>query len=314
MLRNDPLRLGAQRASGEDQSNMKIYLLLSLILSATFIPPAHAADKSKPALPPVPDVLKPLKAAISDRKDVGLTLALQSDVPLNDEQWSAVEALHIRSLILTNNVSDDAAMARFAKLDPIALQFSHSPMTDAGAARFAEMKSLKVLRMSHTDRLTPKSAVALADHPALEVFANDGKFGIGGMAQIAKAKHLRDILLQHGVASDANIALLAHHPGLEVIKLWPSGTAVLSDAALAPLATIPNLKELTLELSAFTYAGGLNWLQDIPKLSKLALNDVIVSDEDVAKLKADLPNVKITVTPMKPEYRAKWNEWKAKGK
>lgn len=289
-------------------------MLLSLIIGTAFFPAAYAENKPAPALPPVPEALKPFKAAISNRTDVGLTLSLQSDVPLTDEQWSAVESLHIRSFMLSNNVSDDAAMARLVKLDPVALQFSHSPMTDSGAAEFAQMKSLKVLRMSHTDRLTPKSASALADHPSLEVFANDGKFGIGGMAQIATAKHLRDILLQHGVSSDANISLLAHHPTLEIVKLWPKGTAALTDAALPALATIPNLKELTLELSVFTYAGGLNRLKDIPKLTKLTLNDDAVSEEDLAKLKADLPNVKITFTPMKPEYRAQWDGWKAKGK
>jgi hypothetical protein len=292
---------------------VKHVILLAFVVTV-LVSAIRADDKSKPALPAVPEVLKPLKASISDRKDVGVTLSLQSDVPLTDEQWAAVESLHIRSFNLTNNVSDDAAMARLVNLDPVALQFAHSPMTDAGAAEFARMKSLKVLRMSHTDRLTPKSASALADHPSLEVFANDGKFGIGGMAQIATATHLRDILLQHGVASDANIALLAHHPGLEVVKLWPKGTAVLTDAALPSLATIPNLKELTLELSVFTYADGLSHLKKLSKLSKLQLNEDAISEDDIAKLKADLPNVKITFTPMKPEYRAQWDAWKAKGK
>jgi hypothetical protein len=287
-------------------------LILAIVLGISLVSAANA--ETKPTLPAVPEVLKPAKGAISMRTQVGLTLSLDSMTPLTEEQWSAVESLHIRSFMLSNNVSDDAAMARFLKLNPIALQFSHSPMTDAGAATFAEMKSLKVLRMSHTDKLTPRSAVALADHPSLEVFANDGKFGIGGMAEIAKAKHLHEILLQHGVSSDANVALFAHHPSLEVVKLWPKGTAALTDAGLAPLATIPNLKELTLELSVFTYAGGLNHLKELPNLEKLTLNEVALSEEDLAKLKADLPKVKITYTPMKPEYRKDWDGWAAKRK
>src|SRR5947199_10678662 len=116
-------------------------------------------------------------------------------------------------------------MARLVDLNTEALGLEHSVITDAGAAKFAEMKSLKILRMSHTDVLTPKSASALADHPALESFSNDGKFGSGGMAQIATAKHLRKMLLQHAVASDANAALLAKHPALETLTLWPQGTA-----------------------------------------------------------------------------------------
>ena len=288
------------------------FIILAMIFGAAFVSVDGA--EPKPALPPVPEVLKPLKASISNRNDVGLTISLQSDTPLTEAQWSAVEALHIRSFMLNNNVSDDAAMARLVKIDPVALQFGHSPMTDAGAAKFAEMKSLKVLRMSHTDKLTPRSAVALADHPSLEVFANDGKFGIGGMAEIVKARHLREMLLQHGVSGDANIALLAHHPSLEVLHLWPHGTATLTDAAIPSLATIPNLRELSLEFSVFTYAGGLHYLKDCPKLTKLTLTEDAISQEDLAKLKADLPKVTITFTPMKPEYRAQWDAWAAKKK
>lgn len=290
----------------------KNLLLIVLLGSGSFVT-AFAVDKPAP-LPAIPEILKPLKAGISDRKEVGLTLTLQSETPLTEEQWAAVKGLSVRSFNLNGAVSDDAGMAHIAAMDPVALYFGHSPMTDAGAAKFAEMKSLKVLTMSHTDRLTPQAASALANHPALEVFANDGKFGIGGMAQIVTAPHLRQVLFQHGVASDANVALLAKHPALEIVKLWPSGTAALTDAGIAPLATIPNLKELTLELSVLTYDGGLKHLKECPKLAKLSLNNIALSDDDLAKLKADLPNVAIAFTPMKPEYRTQWDAWAAKKK
>ena len=109
------------------------------------------------------------------------------------------------------------------------------------------------------------------------------------------------------------IAFLARHPALEVLTLWPSGTAALTDAALPSLATIANLKVLTLELSVFTY-GALKELKALPKLATLKLNEVALSDDDLAKLKADLPNVSISFTPMKPEYRVKWDAWAAQKK
>lgn len=281
--------------------------LLIAVLSAG----VHAADKQP--LPPIPDVLKAAKATVSDRRDVGRTLTLTSDVPLTAEQWDAVAALGLRSFSLNGAVSDDAGMARLAAMDPVALSFGHSPMTDAGGMRFAEMKSLRFLNMSHTDKLTPKSAIALADHPSLEVFANDGKFGIGGMAHIATAKKLRSVNLQHGVSSNENIALLARHPGIEVLRLWPSGTAALTDAGIAPLATIPNLRELTIERSVLSY-DGLKHLKAAPKLAKLVLNEIAISDADLEKLKADLPNVAVTHKPMTPEYRQQWDGWAAKAR
>jgi hypothetical protein len=282
------------------QVNLTILLLLASGLVAS--------AEIKPALPPLPAALKAPEARIY--ASMGLaTLSISSEETLTDEQWEAIKSVPVKSYGFKGKCLDDAGMARLAALNPEALLLEHSIITDAGAAKFAEMKSLKILRMSHTDKLTPQSASALADHPSLEVFSNDGKFGIGGMAQIAQAKKLRNMTLQHGVAGDANIALLARHPALEILKLWPSGTAALTDAALPALATIPNLKDLTLELSLFTYAGGLSRLKELPKLATLNLKEVALSDEDLAKLKADLPNVTINFTPMKPDYRAKWDGW-----
>ena len=39
-----------------------------------------------------------------------------------------------------------------------------------------------------------------------------------------------------------------------------------------------------------------------------------ISAKVLAKLKADLPKVKLTFTPMTPEYRAQWDGWAAKKK
>ena len=59
---------------------------------------------------------------------------------------------------------------------------------------------------------------------------------------------------------------------------------------------------------------GLKQLKECPKLTKLSLNNVALSDEDLTKLKADLPNVAVALTPMKPEYRTQWDAWAAKQK
>jgi hypothetical protein len=287
---------------------MRIPLLLTLLFCA-FV--ANAGE-TKPALPAIPDALKSANARMSNSLGQP-TLSINSDETLTDDQWAAIKSVPVKAYGFGGKCLDDAGMAKLAALNPEGLSMEHLIITDAGAAKFAEMKSLKILRMSHTDKLTPQSASALADHPSLEVFSNDGKFGIGGMAQIATASHLKNMLLQHGVSSDSNIALLAKHPSLEVLKLWPSGTAALTDAAIPSLATIPNLKELTIELSVLTY-GGLRKLKDSPKLTTLKLNEVALSDEDLAKLKFDLPKVAVTFTPMKPEYRTKWDAWAAQKK
>jgi hypothetical protein len=255
-----------------------------------------------PAPLPIPEVLKSAKAAVSRNE-----LSLTSTTPLTEEQWTAVEGLvaagKIRSFVFSGKVGDDVALTRLVKLEPESIKFFGGAFTEAGAARFAEMKSLKHLITSHAGPPTAKAATALASHPSLESFASDG-FGTNGIDQIASAKNLRQLTLQHGLACDANVALLSQHPALEKVLLWPHGPyAILTDAAIPSLATLPNLKDLTLEFSRFTYEGGLKHLKQIATLQKLTLGNAIVSEADLERLKAELPNVAIKYTPMPEQQR-----------
>jgi hypothetical protein len=276
---------------------MKNYILALLLISQPF------CIAAPPAPPQIPEVLKSVKAAVSRNE-----LSLISPTPLTEEQWTAVEGLvaagKIRSFVFSGKAGDDVALARLVKLEPESIKFFGGSFTEAGAARFAEMKSLKHLITSHAGPPTAKAATALANHPSLESFASDG-FGSNGIDQIASAKNLRQLTLQHGLASDANVALLSRHPALEKVWLWPHGPyAILTDAAISSLATLPKLKDLTLDYSRFTYDGGLNHLKQIGTLEKLSLGNAIVSEADLERLKAELPNVAIKYTPMPEDKRA----------
>ena len=275
---------------------MKPRLLSLLLLSQTVCIAAPTASV------PIPEVLKSAQAAVS-----GTKLSLTSPVPLTAEQWTAVEALvaaaKIRSFVFGGKAGDDTALERLVPLDPEAVSFFGGTFTEAGAVRFAHMKSLKHLITSHAGPPTAQAAAALANHPALESFASDG-FGTKGIDHIVSARNLRQITLQHALASDTNAALLSGHPTLEKVWLWPHGPyAILTDAALTPLATLAKLKELTLDYSRFTYEGGLKHLKQVRTLEKLSLGNAIVSDADLARLKADLPHVAIKFTPMPEEKR-----------
>ena len=284
-------------------------LLASLLLSCTL--QAAAPTPSKPAAQPeVPEILKPLKATLADRKPVGLTLAVESKTPLTAEQWDAITALRARAFSFGGLALDDAGMQRLVALNPEMVTINGSSVTGIGAAKFGEMKSLKALHTLHITRPTPEAKAALGSHPTLEVFSSDGAFCI----EAVTAPRLQRVDLKHGAASDQFVVLLKNHPSLESVRLWAKGYAGLSDASLASLVTIPKLNKLSLEFSVFTYAGGLNRLKELPNLAILELKDVALSHEDLAKLKADLPKVKLTHTPMTPEYRAQWEAWAAKKK
>ncbi len=124
----------------------------------------------------------------------------------------------------------------------------------------------------------------------------------------------REILLTNAYANDRNVAALAGHPTLEDVRLGPKETTRLTDASLAALASIPNLKELTIVGTELSYDKGLSQLKKAPKLRKLNLGRVLLPEGDLEKAKAALPSVEIEFTPMPEEYRAQFEAWRAQGR
>jgi len=268
---------------------------------------ASISSAQNSPVPAVPEVLKDLKPALTSVKGA-LSISVTSAQPLTSEQWDAIAALHPKHLRFNDNALDDAGMSRLAALDPITVGINKSLLTGVGVAKFGEMKSLTGISAMHIVKPTPEAKTALAHHPTVESFATDGAFCI----EVVTAPNLHSVDLKHSAADDKFVALLANHPALENIRLWPKGGAGISDAAFANLITIPKLKKLIVDLSVLTYDGGLKLLKNVPNLETLEFHEAAITDEDLAKLKADLPKVKITFTPMTPEYRAQWNAWAAK--
>jgi hypothetical protein len=289
--------------------------VLSLALVG-LIAPSIAVAQTKPAkLPTVPEVLKPLKGTVRNHFNYqpGVTLAFTAVDPPTAEQWEAIESFPVRHMAASGRGIDDVALARLSKLPLEALQLEHAVATDAGAAVLREMTGLKQLILVHS-RLTEKSAAALAKHPALEVFSDDGRLGAYGMREIATAPRLRRVRLAHGAANNASVAALADHPAIEMLYLWPSNTYGLTDKAIPALATLPELADLTITDSVLHYADSLERLQRLPKLKKLTLREVAISEDDLARLKADLPQVAIEHLPMSDVVRKRWDFAAAKRK
>jgi len=282
---------------------------LSLLALLSLAPLLQAQSKT-PALPEVPEVLKDVKPTLSfyGAPGAGLTLNVTSPQPLTRVQWDAIASLHPKRFFFSGDALDDAGMAHLVPLDPDFVYVNKSLLTGAGVARFGEMKSLTGLATLHIVKPTPEAKDALGNHPTIESFSSDGAFA----TEVLTAPHLRSVDLKHGGADNKFVALLANHPTLETLRLWPKGGAWLTDAALSDLSTIRNLKKLTIDFSVLTYGGGLNRLKDLPNLATLDFHEVAISDADLAKLKADLPKAKISFTPMTPEYRAQWDAWAAK--
>jgi hypothetical protein len=59
---------------------------------------------------------------------------------------------------------------------------------------------------------------------------------------------------------------------------------------------VKNLEEISLTETWLTYDGGFKHLAALPNLKKLSIPKVIASEEDIAKLKAELPTLAIQWT------------------
>lgn len=276
---------------------------------------AAAAPPKVAATPPVPDALKPFKTTFRVLGPPPGVLAVNLVTvpePLTAEQWEALTSLPIKVFAATGKGIDDGALDRLSKLPLTSLSLQHPSVTDAGAAALGRMKELKTLTLVHASKLTGKAAAALAGHPSLESVSSDEGFAAGGTAHLASCPKLKTLRLYHGFVTDETVTPLAKNATIETLNLSPLLTAGVSDAALASLATMTGLKDVTISHTVLTYAGGLNRLKELTNLTKLTLTEVGVSDADLAKLRADLPNVKVVHTPMTAKSRAEWEALAAK--
>ena len=238
-----------------------------------------------------------------------LSIKVDSKKPLTSEQWDAIASLHPREFGFKNHALDDAGMDRLVALDPVSIGLNISSLTGKGFAKFGQMSSLVSLHTNHTITPTPEAQGAFSHHPSLESFSTVGPFGVEAL----DAPKLKTVVLEHGAASDAIVARMANHPAVETLKLGEWGGSTLTDAALPTLATLKKLTRLQIYLTALSY-DGLRHLKDLPNLATLDLIEVELPEGDLEKLKADLPNVKITWKPMTPESRAKRQAWMEKAK
>ena len=128
---------------------------------------------------------------------------------------------------------------------------------------------------------------------------------------LAELPHLRSINIYHTMNTRASLPLLVEkNPLLEKFSLNPHFQPERLTAADIPmLAPLKNLKELALHDMVLPYEGGLVHLKQFKGLKKLDIEWSIYTDEDLVKLRADLPGVEIkSGNRAKEENLAIWNE------
>ena len=227
---------------------------------------------------------------------------------LNTRRLSKLPTL--RTLDLRGNMeAGDMTLEVLGKLPHLtALKHRSTAVTDAGLAGLADSTSLESLLIQDFV-ITNESGPHLAKLPklsSLEVFrcqgfGSDGVLALGGLpltrltlrdlpdvgdaglAVLVKLPSLKRLYL-HELASvgDAGLRQLADAKQLEVLDIW--SLPRMTDATVDVIATLPNLKELSIRETGVTEAS-VKKIAAMPKLQSLTFkNNGALSPENAATL------------------------------
>jgi len=199
--------------------------------------------------------------------------------------------------------NDDAA-AQLTGLDRLEKFFSNgAQLTDDGFKSLAGWKSLKQIGFDHWFRAAKDQPIGaglahLAALPSLESVRLGGcMIGIEATEALATIRTLKKLDVFHTFyVNDAALVPLRKLPDLRIFIAGPQYQPRITDLALRILSEIPSLEEISLTETWLTYEGGFKHLASLPHLKKLSIPKVVASDEDVARLKAELPNLVVEWT------------------
>jgi hypothetical protein len=199
---------------------------------------------------------------------------------------------------------NDEAALELTGLDRLEKFFSNgAQLTDDGFKSLACWKSLKQIGFDHWFRAKKDQPIGaglahLAALPNLESVRLGGcMIGIEATEALATIKTLKKLDVFHTFyVNDEALRPLQKLPDLRIFIAGPQFQPRLTDEALRILSGIKSLEEISLTETWLTYDGGLKHLASLPRLKKLSIPKVVASDEDVARLKAELPNLAVDWT------------------
>lgn len=179
-------------------------------------------------------------------------------------------------------------------------------LTDDGLRHLAAWKSLTKLtfyNIANRGRFNGSGLRHLAELPRLEEFNCGGSsFDDAGLEACSRLTKLTKLWLWHTPITDAGVPHLKKLTKLQSLRLLAQWRPRITDAALPHLAEIKSLEHLDLGETRFTYAG-LRQLRELPSLKRLDLYQVELADGDLARLRADLPNIEVLWSPVAEKYR-----------
>jgi hypothetical protein len=240
---------------------------------------------------------------------------------LGEEGVTAITGLTALTSLNLNGATGmitDAFLARLVAVGTLRdLVFNGADFSDAGVRQLAGLPHLRSLTLFHPSRgrsdFTGAGIAALAALPDFErLTVAGGTVGDAALVAIASLPRLRELRLWHNLET---VDGLRHLAGLQLRTLTlgqrlPGREATppsLCDAALAAIAGIASLEELSLQQAHLTFEA-LAGLKQLPKLKRLTASQIDLPAADVDRLRMALPGVAIAWTVMSGQDAATQRE------
>lgn len=214
----------------------------------------------------------------------------------------------IKDLTISGKTITDSTIALLTGLTELErLSTDGIQLTDAGYKHFAAFRKLKSLAFFHpafrSEQFTGSGLALLKALPSLERLTFAGSTaGDAAMEAIGQLTQLKEFRTWHTAQTQAGNAHLVKLPltSLRIGQRLPGGKdspISFDESTMDVIAQIKTLESLELTEARLS-AKIIPQLKALPKLTKLKIETVDISEADVEAIKAALPNCKVDFKPM----------------
>lgn len=238
-------------------------------------------------------ILQPAQGAIAVQPGVKLMLSLNPSIKDNLAALAKLDPTPIYGITFLYTPFDDKDIDHILRFKNLRLvDLSDSDVSDAGAAKLANLPNLECLILRHVNinGSCLSKLTSLKNLKYLYLGWNDLK--AGELAAVKKMPALEDLQLTKTHLRDADMASLQGATNIQRLVLMEEH--LLTDKSIPYIKTLKNLNSLDVRQTGIT-ASGLVQLKSMD-LKSLKLESRSYSDQDKAKIKAAFPKAKIYYT------------------
>jgi hypothetical protein len=256
------------------------------------------------------EALKKLGAKVTETAGVITQVNVKCDAFTEADFRTLGSFTTIKDLTISGKTITDETIALLTGLTELErLSSDGIQLTDDGYKHFAAFQKLKSLSFFHpafrSEKFTGTGLTHLKSLPKLErlTFAGStaGDAAMEAIGQLTQLKEFRTWHTAQTQAGNAHLVKLTNLTGLRMgqrLPNWGKDSPISFDeSTMETLAQIKALQALELTEARLS-AKIIPHLKTLPKLTKLKIETVDISEADVEAIKAALPNCKVDFKPM----------------